>query len=143
LIFTSNSHTSENWQLNFQSRYHSWWNPKRIKLRCLSDTRKHLWYPPNTGKNQDLNTFNHFLHQSMFIKWCLTSFRFFWNLMFSTICNGSFIFPTKMSNGHSLYSQYVPQVPNSNTVHPICFAESHLLVNHIPSLKNKTTICLF
>jgi len=41
------------------------------------------------------------------------------------------------------YSSFVPQVPNSNKLYTLCFAQSPPLVNYIDSSKEKTSLGVF
>ncbi len=70
--------------------------------------------------------------------------RFFENLVFP---NAFCMVPScshQMPNGFNLLClQFVPQVPNKTTLYPICFAQSHLLVNYIGSIKEYTRLCSF
>jgi hypothetical protein len=42
-----------------------------------------------------------------------------------------------------IYSSFVPQVPNSNKLYTLCFAQSPFLVNYIDSSKEKTILGVF
>jgi hypothetical protein len=55
----------------------------------------------------------------------------------------SFMFSPNAQWFKLLCLQFVPQVPNKSTLYPICFAQSHLLVNYIGSLKENTRLCPF
>ncbi len=63
----------------------------------------------------------------------------------SRICilYGSFMFSSNAQWFKLSCLQFVPQVPNKSTLYPICFAQSHPLVNYIASLKENTRLCPF
>jgi hypothetical protein len=70
--------------------------------------------------------------------------RFFWEFdVPKCILYGSFMFSSNAQWFKLSCLQFVPQVPNKSTLYPICFAQSHPLVNYIASLKENTRLCPF
>jgi hypothetical protein len=69
---------------------------------------------------------------------------FFWEFgVPECILYGSFTFSPNAQWFKLLCLQFVPQVPNKSTLYPICFSQSHPLVNYIASLKENTRLCPF